>query len=283
MEYKGKIMRVISDKGDWSCIKIKLKEGKTLTASGKISNPIEGAEIVIEGEIIVHPTYGEQIKAARGEMVDVMSSVQGIQGFLGSGLIKGVGKATARKIVSKFGKKSIEIIKNNPMRLTEISGISKKKVEKISSSYNENIKYFDLFYELKGDVTVNQAKKIYDKYGEKSVTVVRKNPYVLIYELDGFGFMKADAIAKASGVKEDSKDRVGAALIYTLQQISETQGHCYGTLGIIQDDLIGLLLSKPNFLEKKAYNKLISIANDWDDKGDKFKSKIGRASCRERV
>jgi len=264
MEYRGTIKKVIGQKEDWASVLITLEKGGSIKAAGIIPGASEGQKLVLDGEVKIHPIYGEQV-TIKSCKTEVAHGTSGIVAYLSSGLIKGVGDSLAKRIVQMFGENTLAVIEKEPQKLKAVSGISDKKLDNIVQSHAKNNTFSLLYDRLGGKITPHQAAKIIDKYGSNSLKVIEKNPYSLIYTIDGFGFKKADGIAKATGLAYDDPARVGAAVVYVLKQLSESDGHCYGTSDIVQIRTLDLLVDAPKFLETRQINDLIKKADDWND------------------
>ena len=182
--------------------------------------------ISIEGDWIYHPTFGEQFKFETIQTM-VPSTVKGIENYLASGLLPGIGPKTAEKIVELFGMDSLDIIQYNPERLKEIPGIGDKKLEKISQAFEEQRDLRDIMVYLQQyEISVNNGIKIYKKYGRDTIKVINDNPYKLSEDVYGIGFKTADKIAEKMGVSKESPYRFEAGLKFTMMQ-SANDGHCY--------------------------------------------------------
>lgn len=271
MEYKGTVKKIYSQKDNWASILLSTKSG-TLKAAGAIIGITEGQNVVIEGSIVNHPTYGEQIKVKECR-IEITKGTEGIVAYLSSGLIKGVGDALARRIVKEFGEDTLKVIETEPEKLKKVNGISDKKLDTIVASHLKNNAYSILYNRLGGKITPHQAAKIIEKYGSDCIKVIEKNPYSLIYTIDGFGFKKVDSIAKASGLPDDSLERAGAAVVYILKQMSESDGHCYAPSEIVQEKTLDLLVNPPDCLDSKQIHDLLKKANDWDKIKDDYCTK----------
>ena len=187
--------------------------------------PLVGQEIALSGEWVQHPRFGEQFKAATLR-VSAPTSLAGIERFLASGAIAGVGEAMAHRLVQKFGKETLEIIEKKPSRLTEVAGVGKKTAAKIHASYmeKEELREIMLWLEMHG-VSGAYAARIFETYSSFAIEVMEKHPYRLARDVAGIGFLTADAIAKSAGIAEDSKERIEAGLGHALLTVSQ-QGHC---------------------------------------------------------
>ena len=170
--------------------------------------------------------YGNQFVAETWEEV-MPATVYGIEKYLGSGLVKGIGPKFAHLIVEKFGTDTIEIIEDNIERLYEVAGIGKKRVEKIKESWEKqkDIKNVMLFLQQYG-VSTAYAAKIYRQYGKESIEKVKDNPYRLADDIWGIGFKTADGIASKMGYENNDIRRCKSGLLYTLNELSN-DGHVY--------------------------------------------------------
>ena len=199
--------------------------GKKHMVVGILPVMAEGEQAEFDGDWTEHPQYGRQWKAA-GCRVSPPSTLKGIEGFLASGLIRGVKKETARRLVKAFGLRTLEAIAEGPERLTEVNGIGPKKAAMIHQSYTEQfgLRQAMVFLQSFG-VSPALSVKIARRYQDRTETVLRENPYCLIDDIDGVGFITADRIAAAIGMGEDSVFRCRAALKYVLQDQSVFGGH----------------------------------------------------------
>jgi len=199
---------------------------KDITIKGSFEDPCEGAVYDIDGEWVEDKKYGKQIdvKFACPTMPD---KADGIRKFLGGGIINGIGPSLADRIVDKFGDKALEVMDSNINMLLAVDGIGKKKLKDISESWKSfNGNRESVIYLLSLGVSLGYAAKICKKYGKDTVGIVKSNPYVLIDDVDGIGFAKADAIALNMGFDVKGDKRLRAGLIYTLTQASY-DGDCY--------------------------------------------------------
>ena len=196
-----------------------------VTVTANAPAPLVGQEIALSGEWVQHPRFGEQFKAATLR-VSAPTSLAGIERFLASGAIAGVGEAMAHRLVQKFGKETLEIIEKKPSRLTEVAGVGKKTAAKIHASYmeKEELREIMLWLEMHG-ISGAYAARIFETYSSFAIEVMEKHPYRLARDVAGIGFLTADAIAKSAGIAEDSKERIEAGLGHALLTVSQ-QGHC---------------------------------------------------------
>lgn len=193
-----------------------------------------GESLLLRGEWTVHPRYGRQFQVKEWEMV-TPSSRKGLERFLASGLIKGVGNHVAGLLIKHFDMDVLDVITNEPSRLTEVPGIGTKKAALIHQSYMKQQEIRDVMLFLQEyDVSPSLAVRIFRHYGKESISILRENPYRLAEEVYGIGFITADKIARKLGLPFDSPQRARAAILFLLNQASE-QGHVY----LPQNELLG--------------------------------------------
>ena len=199
-----------------------------VTVVGLMPETHVGAVLSLEGAWKVDPKYGRQFTAEKFEET-LPATVFGIEKYLGSGLIKGIGPKFAKKIVQQFGKDTLDIIEENPDSLIEVPGIGRLRVDRIKESWAEQkeIKNIMLFLQSH-DVSTSHATKIYKTYGNQSIEIVKENPYRLADDIWGIGFRTADIIAGKMGFGEERFARLRSGIMYALNQLAD-EGHCYGT------------------------------------------------------
>ena len=196
-----------------------------VTVTVQTTAPLQGQQLELKGQWIEHPRFGSQFKALH-MLISAPTSPQGIERFLASGVIEGVGKAMAARIVAAFGGQTLEIIEKQPHRLREVRGIGAKTAKKIHASYQEKAELRQVMLWLEDhEVSGIYAGRIYEKYGSFAVEVMEQNPYRLVREVDGIGFLVADSIARGMGIDPCGRFRVSAALEFQLQKIA-LYGHC---------------------------------------------------------
>lgn len=197
-----------------------------ITCVGTCRQLSEGENIEALGEHVLHKTYGRQFKIVSYETVAPKDKV-GIERYLGSGAIKGIGPAMAAKIVKKFGTDTFRIIEQEPERLAEIKGISLRKAQEIATQMEEKKDLRDaLIFLQQYGITNNLAVKIYNTYGMGMYRIMKENPYKMAEDIDGVGFKIADEIAQKIGIHTDSDYRIRSGVFYALVQ-SSANGHCY--------------------------------------------------------
>lgn len=211
----------------YSVMKVKVKGYDDLvTLVGNLLEVPAGSVLLCEGEWRVDKRYGQQLQCETWEEV-MPATAYGIEKYLGSGLVKGIGPKFAKLIVGHFGTDTIEVIETDIERLYEVPGIGKKRVEKIRESWEKqkDIKNVMLFLQGFG-VSTAYAAKIYRQYGKESIDKVKENPYRLADDIWGIGFKTADGIARKMGYEMNDERRLRSGLIYTLNQLAD-EGHCY--------------------------------------------------------
>ena len=197
-----------------------------VTIVGEMASVNPGENVTLEGYWTTHPEYGHQFKIESYKIVHP-STVEGLRKYLGSGLIKGIGPVTASRIVDHFGLETLEVIENDPERLSETPGVGEKRVKMIGKAWQEQRKVKDVMLFLQShDVSTGYATKIYKQYGDNAINVVKNNPYQLERDIWGIGFLTADKIARSIGIENDSIERIKAGIRYALNKLSE-EGHVY--------------------------------------------------------
>ncbi len=197
------------------------------TVVGQMPELSPGENVTFEGQWTEHPVYGRQF-TARTCSITPPSGKSAIEKYLGSGLIRGIGPSTAKLIVRHFGEKALEVMDEHPERLTEISGIGKKKAAMIMESYIQQMGMRRTLVFLQNyGLSPNLAMKIAKYYGENTVELIRQNPYRMVMEIDGVGFLTADRIALSMGVDPQSEFRIRAALFYLMNEAAQSGGHTY--------------------------------------------------------
>ncbi|WP_044503588.1 ATP-dependent RecD-like DNA helicase [Megasphaera massiliensis] len=196
----------------------------TYTVTGHGTKPLVGDRLEVKGHWVQHKRYGRQF-AADGWSRVIPESVDGIERFLGSGAVKGMGPALAHRVVARFGKDTMKILEKDAQRLLEIEGIGPKKLAVITESFYEEKQINDIAYDLEQHgVAGRYAGRLLQKYGDDVKYVLTEEPYRMIQEIDGFGFKTADQIALAYGMDRQSPQRLGAGLAYVLQTMTQN-GH----------------------------------------------------------
>lgn len=201
----------------------KLSTQITVTLNGIA--PLIGQLLEIEGEWVKHPKFGQQFKAMTYKTV-APTEISGIEKFLASGAINGIGPAMAKKIVAEFGEKTLEIIAKSPNELLKVPGIGKKTAEKISTSYLEQSELTEIMVWLENHgISNTYAGKIFAKYGSFAIDIMEKDIYRLFQDIEGIGFLTADKLAFNLGIQREDKRRIISGIDYALMQLCNN-GHC---------------------------------------------------------
>lgn len=200
--------------------------GDLLTVVGALLGAQPGESLRLHGRWSSHPKYGRQFEVDSYTTV-LPATIQGIQRYLGSGLVKGIGPVFAERIVAHFDLDTLRIIEEEPGRLVEVPGLGPKRTAKITAAWEEQQAIKEVMVFLQGvGVSTSLAVRIYKQYGDTSTDVVTKEPYRLAADVWGIGFKTADTIAQAVGIPHDSPQRIMAGLQYTLSEATDN-GHCY--------------------------------------------------------
>ncbi len=251
--------------------RIRLEDDELVTVVGKVFELQCGEELEIQGSWIVNKKYGKQFEITKVR-AHTPSTTIGIENYLGSGLIKGVGPVMAKKIVGKFGKKTLDVLDDDPERLSGIEGIGQKRIKQIIKSWQKHKKIREVMIFLQSyGISSNYSAKIYNTYGENTVSVIKINPYRLAEDIFGIGFKIADDIALKVGIPKDSIFRIKAGIIYLLHR-AEDNGHCFlpaEEILTVSSDFLGADLSIINnaISELQEEEKIIIVK---DGEGNKI-------------
>ncbi|MGI6588863.1 MAG: ATP-dependent RecD-like DNA helicase [Peptococcia bacterium] len=258
----------VNEENGFSVIKIKVKgQADLVTVVGNMAFVNIGAVVELQGEWSFDSRYGRQFKA-NSYLEKIPATVAGIERYLGSGLIKGIGPVNAKRIVKWFKEDTIRIIEEEPERLNEVEGIGPKRIDMIKDAWVEQkeIKNVMLFLQ-EHEVSVAYAVKIYKTYGNASINVVKENPYRLADDIWGIGFKIADKIATKLGFDQNSYVRCRAGLIYVLNQLAN-EGHCFAFREQLLQEAVEILEIEQVLLEKALEDMLKEevIVQEGEDK-----------------
>ncbi len=224
-----------------------------VTLTGIFGTDVSGENIEVFGKRVKHPKYGEQFQVDIYNTI-LPTGIEQIENYLSSGLIKGIGKYMAKKIVETFKEDSFDIIQNNPKKLTEVEGIGTKKADMIAKSFQEQIDVKEIMMFLQShNITTNYSIKIYREYGKNTINVIKDNPYRLAEDIYGIGFKLADKIASSLGVEKDSPYRISSGVKYILAEYA-ARGHSYVPYSL-------LVKGSANILETSIENTEDEIRN----------------------
>lgn len=215
-----------------------------VTVVGNLPEVNPGEWLKLTGQWLNHAKHGRQFQVELCEQ-SVPASVEGIKRYLGSGMVRGVGKVMAERIVNRFGADTLTIIDENPQRLGEVLGIGRKRVDNIIKAWEEQRAIKDVMVFLHGHgISTHLAVKIYKQYGDQSLAVVQMTPYRLVQDVHGIGFKTADKIAQALGVSADDPARIEAGISYTLSRMAD-EGHVYTPQDELEPEAAEILQVSP--------------------------------------
>ncbi|HOO22570.1 MAG TPA: ATP-dependent RecD-like DNA helicase [Clostridia bacterium] len=226
MTIKGTVIGIIyvNEENGYSVIEFEA-DNRYFTAVGIFPIIEEGEMLALSGEFKENPKFGEQFVVESVEFIKP-DDVESIKKYLSSGLFKGIGEKMANQIVNYFGAYTLEVIENHPQELKKISGIGDVKLADIVESYNRNREMKEvIFFLQKQEISMNLALKIYRVYGDVTISAVKCNPYILVKDIEGVGFLTADKIAMKLGIEEDSPFRIQAAIYHSLSEAASRSGH----------------------------------------------------------
>lgn len=215
-------------------------EFEELVCVANIFDIFEGEHIKVSGVEKIHPTYGKQLDVRKYEKV-MPKTIYGIEKYLASGVIKGIGKKTAKNIIKAFGEESFDVMEKNPLALSKIRGISEKKAIAIGREFNEQVGLRNAMLFLQQyNISNNNSAKIYKKYKERTIEVVKTNPFILTDDIVGIGFRTADEIAENMGIQKESLYRIKSGIKYILGQ-NLGNGNVYVEYDVLLSELQRLL------------------------------------------
>ncbi|MGH7830177.1 MAG: helix-hairpin-helix domain-containing protein, partial [Candidatus Binatia bacterium] len=216
----------------YTVARLEIDGAQEITVVGEIFPIGEGEEVRFWGAWKTHPRYGVQFHADQWEKIEP-TTLEGIERYLGSGSIKGIGPAFAQRLVAAFGLDTLKVLSESPHRIREVAGIGKVRAQRILQAWDEQTGMREVMIFLQGHgVSSSLALKVYRHFGAQAVSMVRENPYRLAQEVHGIGFILADRIATSVGLRRDSPLRMQAGVLYLLEKFSE-EGHCFVPLVLV--------------------------------------------------
>ena len=252
MDYiEGTVEQIIyyNPENGYAVCKFALEDGQSLTIVGLFPPLSPGEMLKIKGEWEFNPKFGQQFRVENFLLI-LPSSIKGIEKFLSSGLIKGIGPVLARRIVKKFGPETIEVLSKTPAKIKEVEGVGEVKLREIKKSWEEHKDIRDLIIFLQEhEVSTNLATKIYRQYAEKSFHVLKTNPYQLCLDIWGIGFKTADQIALKLGIDPSSFERIKAFILYLLEKDNE-EGHVFSIQERVKENCQEELGVEPEKVER---------------------------------
>jgi exodeoxyribonuclease V alpha subunit len=239
---QGTISRITYQHPDthYTVARIEIDGAAGVTVVGTIFPVSEGEELKVTGFWRTHPRYGLQFQVHHWEKIDP-ATIEGIEKYLGSGLIKGIGPTYAKRLVSAFGLDTLRVLSEEPLRILEVDGIGELRARRIMQAWQEQRGMQDVMVFLQGHgVGASMALRIYRVFGSDTIAQVRENPYVLAQEVHGIGFLLADRIANSIGIRGEFTLRVHAGVLHVLREFAE-QGHCFVPLTTLKRNAASML------------------------------------------
>lgn len=269
-DLQGQIENItyFNEETGYTIAKVKVAGNKDLVPCvGNLIRPTPGEVLSMKGEWTNHEKYGRQFKISFSQTT-TPASVHGIQKYLGSGLIKGIGPVMAKRIVAKFGKNTLEIIERSSERLAEIPGIGAGRIGMIRKAWHDQqeIREVMLFLQTHG-VSTGFAAKIFKQYGNDAIRIVQENPYRLAKDIFGIGFLTADKIAEKMGFAKESLVRAEAGVLYVLNQLAE-QGHVYAPHPFLIEQSQAILGIGADIIEKALLNLASEMMINSEERPD---------------
>lgn len=253
LSIEGSVEKIIyqNEENGYTVCEIFTPSDEIFTLVGNMPYLSEGETVSALGSWVNHATFGKQFKVEFYEK-QLPATETAILKYLASGAVRGIGKVTARRIVSQFGADSFEVIEHNPQWLSEIPGISPKKAEQISASFAAQFGMRNVMMFCREYFGPTTAVRIYKKWGNGAVERIKQNPYILCGEIYGVGFEKADAIAKDLGMKKNAPERIAMGLKYVLMHNAASNGHSFLPLDKLCAVAKRLLSCEMNEIEDEA-------------------------------
>mgnify|MGYP006280639523 CR=1 FL=1 len=225
----GEVLRVVfaSDDGQYTVLRLLDDKQREITLVGPISGVHEGQDIEARGRWEKHPEHGRQFRVKEFRAV-LPTSEKGIERYLASGLIHGIGPKLAERIVRHFGTRTLDILDNYSKRLQEVEGVGRKKIDQIRAGWREHAERRDTFIFLQGlGLSPRRCATIFNEYGAGAAEIVRQNPYRLAADIHGIGFLTSDRIAAELGIRKDNPIRLAAGIIHVLEKLADDGHVCY--------------------------------------------------------
>lgn len=249
-----------SEESGFSVFVLQVKQNQTIVVRAKTPALQTGQQVELSGAWVMHPKFGKQFEA-QDCAITLPSSALGLKKYLGSGMIKGIGKVYAEKMVNHFGTDILHIIDKSPERLIEVEGVGKKRIAIITQAWKnqKEIANVMVFLQDKG-ASSTYATKIYKKYGNNSIAYLTENPYRIAEDIWGVGFKMADTLAQNLGFEKESVKRVKAGILYAINQATSS-GHLYAELETLKKSTLELLELPDQTMQetlKRALHELYS-------------------------
>ena len=260
IEVVGTVEKVIFRSGEdgFVIFSVKLNSSNEIIAKGYLPSLQEGAKVTLNGSWQFNPKYGRQFDV-KDCTTNLPNSAAGIEKYLASGMIKGIGAKFAQRIVKKFGEQTLEIIDSDPEKLYEVEGVGQKRIAQIATAWKEQKEISQVMVFLRSkDVSASFAVKIYKAYGNDSIQKIQQNPYQLVDDIWGIGFKSADKIALKLGLASDSIERIKAAFVFSISEVSNN-GHLYVELDESKKKVIELLELDESIAQERLKKALYDL------------------------
>ncbi len=265
----GEVKRIIyrNAENGYTVLELTDDTGMETAAVGTLPLCSPGERVELTGNFVEHKSYGRQFKADSCSIV-APATLSALQNYLASGLIKGVGEATAKNIVGHFGLDTLDILENDPERLTELPGIGRSRAAGIAASFFEQRAMRDIMMTLTGyGITVRQALQLYQLFGAGCLLRVEENPYSLVEDVEGIGFKTADKIAQNMGIERSSRRRLRAGLHYMLIWARQ-EGHTYLPREALLQGAAEMLECDPDLLDESLDSLIIDGSLQYSMAGE---------------
>ena len=284
-KFEGTVEDIVfrNDENGWTVASVKLDgDKKRIAAVGVMPFLSAGEHAIFDGELAEHRDYGKQIKVSSYEATRPETK-SGVERFLASGLIKGVGPATAKLIVGYFGKRALDVLESEPERLIEVDGIGPKRAAMIAQSFAEHNGMRNTLIFLQGyGLTPNLSMKIYRAFGDMTESVLKSNPYRLVDEIEGVGFRTADDIAMSLGFGRESEFRLRSGIKYALSEAANGSGHAYLPKDILVEQAARLLVADEALVDSVLRALVLQgdlVAEDIGGETAVYLPRLHRAEC----
>lgn len=256
LEIKGQIEDIIfqNEINGYTICTLQTNEDELITAVGYLPFMHSGDTVKLIGKYVTHQEYGEQFKIDTFEKI-MPETLEGLEKYLASGVIKGIGASTAHKIIETFGEETISIFKLHPEKLSNIKGISEKKANEMAAEFNEKWELWQIvgFLERFG-VSSSNSKKVYDKLGKNAIEEIEKNPYILLDVAYGVDFKQIDKIAMNLGIENNHPKRIESAIKYALILITY-----HGHTCVIKENLVQFVMELIHVTREEIEDKIIDL------------------------
>ena len=256
MEIEGQVEEFIyqNESNGYSIAVFETNDGDCLTVVGYLPFIGIGDCLKLHGKMVMHQEYGEQFKIETFEKM-LPQTAESLGKYLASGTIKGIGPATAKKIIDKFGDETLNIFRLEPLRLAEVKGITRERALEISDEFNEKWEVWQIVSFLENfGIGANNAKKVYDALGANAIEKIAENPYVLVDIAYGVDFHKIDKMALQIGIRQDSDDRIKSGLKYALLLSSYNGNTC-----VLQENLLEYVQQMLEVEQDRIMDNLIAL------------------------